>query len=250
MCNSDRIMNANMTDSDIKTEDVVQEEQIETTQILAPLEIEELRLEEQTPEKIVEIIQCLQQNTLRNTISIGICLKVIKERIEKENQSRKRKDKITWTKWVEEKVKYSRQTTYKFIECADRFKEVALARQLNTGQMFELLKIPKEYFREFMATIDTATLQAMTKQEVRELINSWLYKKNLRTPTPTRQYLITSKVVKPKEFKTVGIHIKRDDIEKFAIFLTKSLEADDTISKESKEKILEVANSWLEDKKV
>lgn len=52
MCNSDRIMNANMTDSDIKTEDVVQEEQIETTQILAPLAIEELRLKEQTPEKL------------------------------------------------------------------------------------------------------------------------------------------------------------------------------------------------------
>ena len=43
MCNSDRIMNANMTDSDIKTEDVVQEEQIETTQILAPLAIEKFR---------------------------------------------------------------------------------------------------------------------------------------------------------------------------------------------------------------
>lgn len=41
-----------MTDSDIKTEDVVQEEQIETTQILAPLAIEELRLKEQTPEKL------------------------------------------------------------------------------------------------------------------------------------------------------------------------------------------------------
>lgn len=100
-------------------------------------------------------------------------------------------------------VKFSVQTAYKFIKCADYFKELASARIFMTAQMFEMLSLKQKYLKEFLNVTDKegTSLENLTKMEIRTAVNEWKETHGYEKKDSSYQYLISTKVKKRRIFK-------------------------------------------------
>ena len=101
----------------------------------------------------------------QNIIEIGRCLIQVRVQI----------GRGRWISWVEENTRISRQTANKFIQCAERFENVAPARQLAPTKMMELLALPEPDTVDFFTRCEEegTPVQNMTKTELRNKIKQW-----------------------------------------------------------------------------
>lgn len=180
-----------------------------------------------------------------NAISIGICLKLARSRIEQGKQNK------VWEKWLKENVKFTIKTAYKFVKCAEYFKGFAPARKFMTAQMFEMLSLKKEDVDDFLETsqVEGKSLENLTKMEMREAVKKWKKAHGYEQKSTKYQYLISTPVERPKEFKTIGIHIKSQDIDQFVDILEKMIQGENGLTEDSKKSMNEVVeylkNKWL-----
>lgn len=207
--------------------------------------IQEEYLEKTPAEELAKIINKYAENFAMNAISIGICLKLARSRIAKGKQHK------VWENWIKENVQFSIQTAYKFVKCADYFKEFAPARKFMTAQMFEMLSLKKEDLNDFLETpqVEGKSLENLTKMEMREAVKSWKKAHGYEQKSTNYQYLINMPLERPKEFKTIGIHIKAQDISPFVDILEKMTQEENGLTEDSKKTMNEVVeylkNKWL-----
>lgn len=205
--------------------------------------IEEEVLESTPIEELAKIINKHAENFAANAISIGICLKLARNRLPKGKQHK------VWENWIKENVKFSVQTAYKFVKCAEYFKELAPARIFMTAQMFEMLSLKQEDLKEFLNDTDKegTPLENLTKMEIRTAVKEWKEKHGYEKNDSSYQYLISTKVKKPEDFQTIGIHVKKQDICKFTGLLEAMIQGENGLTEDSKKSMSEVIK-YLNDK--
>ena len=205
--------------------------------------IEEKALAGTPVEELANIINKHAENFAVNAISIGICLKLARNKLPKG-----KKHKV-WENWIKENVKFSVQTAYKFVKCADYFKELAPARIFMTAQMFEMLSLKQEDLKEFLNDTDKegTPLENLTKMEIRTAVKEWKETHGYEKKDSSYQYLISTKVKKPEDFQTIGIHVKKKDIRTFTSLLEAMIQRENDLTEDSKKSMREVVK-YLNDK--
>lgn len=76
--------------------------------------------------------------------------------------------------------------------------------------------------------------------EMREAVKSWKKAHGYEQKSTNYQYLINMPVERPKEFKTIGIHIKAQDISPFVDILEKMTQEENGLTEDSKKTMNEV----------
>lgn len=146
-----------------------QTEEITTVEVLPPEKSnvsEENSVEKQR--KLGELAESIRNYTFQtreNIINIGQCL-IEAKKLVKHGE---------WDKWIEANTTFTRQTVYKFMQCAKRFADVAPAKHLNDTQMMELLALPVPQMSAFFEAKEEegTPVKDMTKKVLRSEIKSW-----------------------------------------------------------------------------
>lgn len=122
--------------------------------------------------QLVAEIKDLKDKIGENVIEIGVKLLEVRELLKKI----KKGERGSWGDWLKSNVDFTHQTANKFMKCAERFKNYAPARHLNSSQMFELLSLPSaEETAKFVDTKNSESnpVENMKKMELREEIKKW-----------------------------------------------------------------------------
>lgn len=80
-----------------------------------------------------------------------------------------------WSDWLKKNVNFSRSTAHRFIQCAERFPNVATLQQLNPSQMIALLSLPEQETEEFIEAkkAEGNPIEDMTVKTLRQEIKDW-----------------------------------------------------------------------------
>ncbi len=139
-----------------ETTTAIQEEVKEVDQVirLRPLEVIEAE------------INFYKQQTAAGIIEIGKRLIEAKEQLG---------DSETFTKWLREKVEFSRRTAYNFIRVAKEFPDVQALARLGQTKVFTLLELPTAERQEFIEKTHIVdgtekTVEEMTTRELKKAI--------------------------------------------------------------------------------
>ena len=205
-----------------------QTEEITTVEVLPPEKSnvsEENSVEKQR--KLGELAESIRNYTFQtreNIINIGQCL-IEAKKLVKHGE---------WDKWIEANTTFTRQTVYKFMQCAKRFSDVALAKHLNDTQMMELLALPAPQTDAFFKAKEEEgrLVRNMTKKVLRSEIKSWneAHPDIKKSTTSNKRKNVGSE---SKEYKTVKLKVCVGDEKKMAQILKDALELAENISDES-----------------
>ena len=189
--------------------------------------------------RLDELVESIRNYTFQirdNIINIGQCF-IEAKKLVKHGE---------WDKWIEDNTKFTRQTVYKFMQCAKRFANVAPAKRLNDTQMMELLALPKTQTEEFFrAKEDEGTpVEGMKKKELRFEIKSWnathsTATGNIADDINDNKQEETDPVGKQQEFRIVELKVRIGNEEELVKILKDALTADD-ISDENKDALQKV----------
>ena len=205
-----------------------QTEEITTVEVLPPEKSnvsEENSVEKQR--KLGELAESIRNYTFQtreNIINIGQCL-IEAKKLVKHGE---------WDKWIEANTTFTRQTVYKFMQCAKRFSDVALAKHLNDTQMMELLALPAPQTDAFFKAKEEEgrLVRNMTKKVLRSEIKSWneAHPDIKKSTTSNKRKDVG---LESKEYKTVKLKVCVGDEKKMAQILKDALELAENISDES-----------------
>lgn len=80
-----------------------------------------------------------------------------------------------WQGWLENNFQLSYATAAKFIQCAERFSNVATSRGLKSSQMIELLRLPEDETESFIEAkaAQGTPVEDMTVKNLRKEIADW-----------------------------------------------------------------------------
>lgn len=206
-----------------------QTEEITTVEVLPP---EKSNVSEENSvekhRKLGELAESIRNYTFQtreNIINIGQCL-IEAKKLVKHGE---------WDKWIEANTTFTRQTVYKFMQCAKRFADVAPAKHLNDTQMMELLALPAPQTDAFFKAKEEEgrLVRNMTKKVLRSEIKSWneAHHDIKKSTTSNKRKDVGSE---SKEYKTVKLKVCVGDEKKLAQILKDGLELAENISDESR----------------
>lgn len=218
-------------------------EEFTSVEVLSPEEsntVEKNSVEEQR--KLDELAESIRNFTFQvrdNIINIGQCFIEAKELVKHGE----------WVKWIKANTTFTRQTVYKFIQCTERFANVALAKRLNDTQMMELLALPKTQTEEFLKAKEDEgnPVEGMTKKELRSEIKSW------NTTNSAANGNIADDINDNKQkFRIVKLKVHIGKEEELVKILKDALTVEDYISDENKDvlqKVIETLSTSSEAEK-
>lgn len=225
-----------------------QTEEITIVEVLPPEKSnmsEENSVEKQR--KLGEIAESIRNYTFQirdNIINIGKCF-IEAKKLVKHGE---------WDKWIEENTTFTRQTVYKFMQCAKRFADVAPAKHLNDTQMMELLALPVPQMNAFFEAKEEegTPVKDMTKKVLRSEIKSWneVYSNIKKNTTSNKSKDVSTNeqdtqqenetVEESKEFKIVELKVRIGDEDELAKILKDALKVAKKISDENRDALQNV----------